>query len=96
MSNDFRWFQIWDIIFPQIERPSSPFYTGERELRVCAFRQFWMQTGEEFIAEFLEKKECQSYSIQHEERQLQAIYDLVVENVVDRIFDDFGYVTAKY
>lgn len=86
MSEDLRWFQIWDIIFPHIERPSSTFYTGEREMNVSAFRRFWMQSGEEIVAAFLEKKECQSYSIRNEERKLRAIYDLVVEQVVDRIF----------
>lgn len=86
LSEDLRWFQIWDIIFPHVERPSSAFYTGEREVSVCAFRQFWMQSGEVIVAAFLEKEECQSYSIQNEERKLRDIYDLVEEKVVDRIF----------
>lgn len=88
LSDDLRWFQIWDIIFPQVERPSSAFYTGEREVSVCAFRQFWMQSGEQIVAAFLEKEKCQSYSIQNEERKLRDIYDLVEERVVDRIFID--------
>ncbi|KAH8760498.1 hypothetical protein F5883DRAFT_140758 [Diaporthe sp. PMI_573] len=95
MPEDSRWFQIWDIIYPNIARPSSTFYTSERELRVCAFRQLWMQSGEELVAAFLETKECQSYSIQNEERNLRTIYDLVEENVVDRIFDDFDDMTCK-
>ncbi|KAG6357417.1 hypothetical protein INS49_013294 [Diaporthe citri] len=90
LPEELRWFQVWDIIFPQIEHPHSPFYTSERELSVCAFRQFWMQSGEDTVATFLQKKECQSYRIQNEERKLQAIYDAVVENVVDKIFDDFS------
>lgn len=90
LPEELRWFQVWNIIFPEIEHPPSPFYTDERELSVCAFRQFWMQSGEDIVATFLQKRECQSYSIQNEERRLQAIYDLVVENVVDRIFVDFS------
>lgn len=90
LSEDLWWFQIWETVFPHVERPSSAFYTGEREVSVCAFRQFWMQSGEELVAAFLEKEECQSYSIRNEERKLRAIYDDVVEKVVDRIFADFG------
>lgn len=90
LSEDLRWFQIWDTVFPQVERPSSAFYTGEREVSVCAFRQFWLQSGEEAVAAFLEKEECQSYSIRNEERKLRAIYDDVVEKVVDRIFAHFS------
>lgn len=88
LSDDLRWFQIWDIIFPHVDRPSSAFYTGEREVSVCAFRQFWMQSGEEIVAAFLKKEKCQSYSIRNEERKLRNIYDLVEERVVDRIFID--------
>lgn len=93
LSEESRWFQVWDIIFPQLEHPPSAFYTGERELSICAFRQFWMQRGEEIIAAFLQNKGCRRYSIQNEERELQAIFDLVAENVVDRIF--FDSATAR-
>lgn len=94
LSDESWWFQIWDIIFPDVERPSTAFYNGGREAGVSAFRQFWMQSGEEVVADFLEKKECQSYSIQNEERKLKAIYDLVVEKVVDRIFFDLSDFTG--
>ncbi|KAK7702402.1 hypothetical protein SLS64_009694 [Diaporthe eres] len=93
--DDLRWFQIWDMIFPDVDRPSSTIYTGEREMGVSSFRQFWMQSGEEIVAAFLEKQECQSYKIQNEERKLQEIYDLVVEKVVDRIYVDFSDLTGK-
>lgn len=93
--DDLRWFQIWDMIFPDVDRPSSTIYTGEREMSVSSFRQFWMQSGEEIVAAFLEKQECQSYKIQNEERKLQEIYDLVVEKVVDRIYVDFSDLTGK-
>lgn len=89
LSEELRWFQIWDIIFPHIEHPPSAFYAGAREISVCAFRKFWMQSGQEIVADFLQKKECRSYSIQNEERELQAIYERVVENVVDEIFVNF-------
>ncbi|KAH8743139.1 hypothetical protein F5883DRAFT_441332, partial [Diaporthe sp. PMI_573] len=68
MSEDSRWFVIWDIIFPRIARPSSAFYTGERDVAVCAFREFWRENGEQLVTEFLETKACQSFCIQNEER----------------------------
>ncbi|KAJ0120904.1 Vegetative incompatibility protein HET-E-1 [Diaporthe amygdali] len=86
LSEEMRWFRIWDIIFPHIARPPSPFYTGQRELNVCAFRRFWMESGENIIADFLEKKESQSYNIRNEERELRALYNLVLQDVVCRIF----------
>lgn len=95
LSEESRWFQIWSIIFPRVEPPSSAFYTGDREVSVCAFRSFWMQRGEEMVAAFLEKKDCQSYNIKNEERELQAIYDLVMEIVVDKIFDDVNDTRRK-
>ncbi|KAI3396474.1 hypothetical protein diail_12094 [Diaporthe ilicicola] len=88
-SEDLRWFHIWDTIFPRVVRPASPFYTGNRELSVCAFRRFWMQSGEDIVAGFLEEKQLRSYSIRNEERGLKALHDLVLESVVDRIFHDF-------
>lgn len=94
LSEDSRWFQIWDITFPNTERPFSTFYTGEREVSVSTFRQFWMQDGQEIVSDFLERKKCQSYNIQNEERKLQAIYDGVMEMVVDRIFDNLSDPTG--
>lgn len=95
LSEELRWLQIWSIIFPRVEPPSSAFYTGDREVSVCAFRSFWMQRGEEIVAAFLEKKDCQSYNIKNEERELRAIYDLVMEIVVDKIFDDLNDTRGK-
>lgn len=89
LPDELHWFQVWDIIFPHIPHPPSAFYTGERELGVFSFRQFWIQSGEGIIAAFLQEKHCWSYSIQNEESKLQAIYDVVMDNVVDRIFVDF-------
>lgn len=94
LTGEQQWFQIWDIIFPQNDRPPSAFYTNEREIGVCAFQQFWMLSGEQIVAEFLEKKDCQSYSIRNEERKLEDIYDLVMKIIVDRIFVDFSNLTG--
>jgi hypothetical protein len=90
MSEDSRWFEIWDTIFPHIVRPSSAFYTGERDVAVCAFRKFWRENGEQLVTDFLKTRACQSYSMEIEETTLQTIYDLVEEDVVDRILDDSG------
>ncbi|KAH8756057.1 hypothetical protein F5883DRAFT_570130 [Diaporthe sp. PMI_573] len=67
LSEDLRWFHIWDVIFPDVERPSSAFYVGDREVSVCAFRQFWMQNGEETVTGFLEQRGYQDYGIRSED-----------------------------
>lgn len=90
LSEDTQWFQIWDIIFPQIAHPPSVFYSSKREVSICAFRQFWQQSGEETVASFLEANQYRSYNLENEERDLRTIYDLVRESVVDRIFEEFG------
>lgn len=92
ISEESRWIQIWEIIFPHITRPPSAFYTSERDVDVCAFRQYWVENGEKVVADFLEAKEYKSYDLQNEERDLRTIYDLVMENVVDKIFD---YMVSK-
>lgn len=88
LSDDLQWFQIWDIIFPEIARPSSHIYTGQREVSVCSFRQFWMQSGEDIVGSFLQEKALQSYDIRNEKRKLEALCGLVMESAVDRIFLD--------
>jgi hypothetical protein len=95
ISEELRWFDVWDIIFPRTARPGSAFYTGEREVAVCAFRKSWRADGEQLVAEFLETKSCRSYSIPNEERTLRKIHELVEENVVGRIFDGFGDETDE-
>lgn len=96
LPEEQRWFQIWDMIFPQNDRPRSAFYTNEREINVCAFQQFWMLSGKQTVAKFLKKKDSRSYSIRNEERKLKAIYDLVMENVVDRIFVDLATLREQF
>ncbi|KAL1854059.1 hypothetical protein Daus18300_011557 [Diaporthe australafricana] len=88
LSDDLQWFQIWDIVFPKIARPSSHLYIGQREVSVCSFRRFWMQSNEDIVAGFLQEKALQSCDIRNEERELEALCDLVMESVVDRIFLD--------
>ncbi|KAG8162625.1 hypothetical protein KVR01_007103 [Diaporthe batatas] len=96
LSEETQWFRIWETIFPQVARPASAFYTSQRDVSICAFRKFWQQSGEETVANFLEASNCRSYNLRNEERDLRTIYELVMERVVNRIFDDFGDLISKH
>ncbi|ROW11986.1 hypothetical protein VPNG_05241 [Cytospora leucostoma] len=83
-----RWFEIWDIAFPQTPRPASPSFSTAPELAVCHFRNFWGRHGQTIISGFLESKDIRVDAIENVEKALGAFYHLVLQSSVEKVFKE--------
>ncbi|KAK7972179.1 HET-domain-containing protein [Apiospora saccharicola] len=86
-----QWFDIWNLIYakgdvlPPHGAPRTPYLTGKLESAVCIARDFWVQKGKFVIADFLEQRALRDYEVRDEERNLSALYQITLNNVVDQL-----------
>lgn len=86
-SREEQWRAIWDVIFPD-QSPPSPFPEGEDGRRISLAREFWDERGQLVVSGFLEAKGLLGYEVRDEERGLAALYALVLERLVETIFEE--------
>lgn len=80
-----QWLNIWQIVFPGTQPPASPFSFSQREFNVYRLRRFWKKNGQNIISDVLRRHRLQDYSIENEERNLEALYCLVANRAVDEV-----------
>lgn len=85
-SREDKWRAIWDILFPG-EPPPSPYPEGEDAL-ICLVREFWEEKGQVVVSGFLEERGMLGWEVKDEERGLAALYALVLERMVDDIYEE--------
>lgn len=89
-----QWYTIWDIVFPDTQRPASPFVEGPIHEVLSSFREFWDERGQELISEHLQRTTEISYSLSREERDLNAFHALVLHEsmgeLINRFMDRFA------
>jgi hypothetical protein len=79
-----KWFRIWDILFPTIPHPESPYLSAPREREILAMRRFWQKTGPEIMAGALEERDLLQWQDLREEAALAALHASVFKGMVER------------
>lgn len=79
------WLKFWQIVFPDADPPSSPFYFTRQELKVYELRRFWNQTGQKIISAVLEPHELQEWTNGNKERDLETLYSIVFDRAADEV-----------
>jgi hypothetical protein len=54
LSEEEQWFKVWDIVFPDDNRPLSPFIDTDLSDDINAFTEFWMQQGSQMVVDDLD------------------------------------------
>ncbi|KAK8073183.1 Vegetative incompatibility protein HET-E-1 [Apiospora phragmitis] len=89
-----QWYGIWHLIYPRTDRtdmpsppnaPRTPYLAGNLEFAVCVVRSYWAKEGKQVIADFLEQRNLRDYDVPDEERNLSALYQLTLDNLVDQV-----------
>lgn len=81
-----QWYDVWSVVFPATPTDTVlPFLTAERESRVYEMRRFWNVHGQRIISDVLEERGMKGYSIENEERNLEALFCFVADCAVDRM-----------
>lgn len=55
VSEEEQWFQIWEILFLGLVKPTSPYLSEAREREVVALRWFWYDEGHALVLRELER-----------------------------------------
>lgn len=81
------WYAIWDILYADTPPPTSPWLPGEVGLHISLAGDFWAEKGQLIVSGFLESNNKLSWDMPDEERNLAALYALVLDHLIDEIFD---------
>ncbi|KAK8018821.1 hypothetical protein PG991_008011 [Apiospora marii] len=88
-----QWYQVWDILFPRLDRPISPFVESPIQEVLTGFREYWAENGQSIITEHIQGTEALPYSVPHEERDLASLYSISLQQsmtlLVDRYIDAY-------
>lgn len=88
-----QWYQVWDILFPRLDRPISPFVESPIQEVLTGFREYWAENGQSIITEHIQGTEALPYSVPHEERDLASLYSISLQQsmtlLVDRYIDTY-------
>lgn len=90
-SETSQWLSIWHIVTSAdgpntaLEKSPVPYLTSEQELIVSALRDFWLLQGQVVMAVFLEGVGLRGYNVENEERNLNTLYQLVLNDMIDQL-----------
>ncbi|KAK3381243.1 hypothetical protein B0H63DRAFT_198164 [Podospora didyma] len=83
LSEEQRWFRVWDIIFPGVPRPQSAYLSAPPEREAAALRRFWRRKGPELVASELEKRGLLRWDDAQEEASLAALHASVFKDMIE-------------
>lgn len=90
-----QWYQVWDILFPLLDRPISPFVESPIQEVLTGFREYWVENGQYIITEHIQGTEALPYSVPHEERDLASLYSTSLQQSMTLLVDRYinTYIT---
>ncbi|KAK7992961.1 hypothetical protein PG996_012015 [Apiospora saccharicola] len=88
-----QWYQVWEIGFPLLDHPISPFVESPIQEVLAGFREYWAENGQSIITERIQGIAALPYSVPHEERDLASLYSTSLQQsmtlLVDRYIDTY-------
>jgi hypothetical protein len=84
-TEENQWFAIWDILFPESERPFSAYIDSELSVDLCLFREHWQNSGQDALLDVLRSNQWVSMSAEELETQGRRI----LAEGLDRIYEDW-------
>ncbi|PKS11197.1 hypothetical protein jhhlp_002958 [Lomentospora prolificans] len=84
-----RWYALWDKLYHDKPRPPSPYLPDEVGLEISLMRDFWAEQGQLLVSGFLKSRDMLSWHMPAEERSLSALYYLVLDRLIDGLYDQY-------
>jgi hypothetical protein len=88
-----QWFIIWNIVFPGVPEPSSPYVNDNNSSSMCEFREFCQREGSTIILGHL--RTSPGWRPQDEERFGHALFDNILNQALDDIYYKWWLVKRK-
>ncbi|KAK8064438.1 hypothetical protein PG994_007076 [Apiospora phragmitis] len=80
-----QWYQVWDILFHPLGRPSTPFIESPTQEFITGFREFWAENGQDIVAEHIQGRDELPHSVLQEERDLASLHAIVQQVVTSLV-----------
>ncbi|KAI0179775.1 hypothetical protein GGR52DRAFT_578317 [Hypoxylon sp. FL1284] len=94
MPEEQQWFAVFDTLFHPHPHPRTPYRDRELSEDLCVFQDFLTARGPNILAEVLESKGVLSSSLPHEERDLAAFKEEILEEGLNLIIDQWTNESA--
>ncbi|KAH6889284.1 hypothetical protein B0T10DRAFT_606616 [Thelonectria olida] len=85
LSREEQWYSIWATIFPDDERPETPYFLTSTESYMRSLRDFWAQKGFEIVSNFIARQEVHGARMQRSRVVMQALQQRVLDRMVDEV-----------
>ncbi|KAK0636555.1 hypothetical protein B0T17DRAFT_613273 [Bombardia bombarda] len=66
-SEENQWFAVWDILFPEVQKPTSAYIDSELSADLCLFREYWQSAGRDVLFEVVKSHKWISLSDEEQE-----------------------------
>ncbi|KAL2810060.1 hypothetical protein BJX63DRAFT_434583 [Aspergillus granulosus] len=92
LTTEEQWYAIWDIVFPEVERPCSPYIDSALSEEFSSFKEFYFSRGPSILLEVLEKETTEPFR----QENLQELPDAVFRAGLDRIMGKWLFTHAGH
>ena len=77
--DEFRWFRVWEIVFPDEQRPKSAHLDSPREREIVALRAYWTKRGGKLLHAALREEDRQ------DSNALEALQASILKCMIDQV-----------
>lgn len=94
LSEEQQWFTIWDILFPDCPRPTSPYYDPNLAENMMAFRDFMASQGPTIMSNALSSSGSVLWSMPDGEQDLEAFQARILGRGLQAIWEEWAIDSA--
>lgn len=88
-NEETRWYYLWNVIFPESQKPQSAYTDNSIDKLCLIFQSFWRAKGQLVSAFLLKQKGFLEWESLDEERNLDSVYSLILTDVTNKYLN-FG------
>lgn len=91
LSEEDKWFAVWDVLFPGLPRPELAYMSSPAEKDLGRMRRFWQSKGPELVAGVLESRGLLRWEDNpDEEAALSALHATALADMMESCFGGDG------
>ncbi|KAH8900699.1 hypothetical protein GQ53DRAFT_130334 [Thozetella sp. PMI_491] len=89
LTPTMQWFSVWDICFPGVPYPNTPYIDPELSEQLSSFHAFYTEHGPDIIIGALNQRNMLHWDLPNEERDLAAFRRSILHEALNRIYEDW-------
>ncbi|KAK5633659.1 hypothetical protein RRF57_009373 [Xylaria bambusicola] len=82
MSKQQQWMKLWEVIFPKVKHPGSPYAENDQAAMLSRIRDFWGDNAREFITRFLGDHDWECLAPTHISQIIGSFLDYIETTMI--------------